>query len=385
MERFKVLQDLLNQEKCFKMICGAGNEDAAHVEKLAFIYTLAGAKILDISANVEIVKAASKGINLAFNYSRKLQINLTTRPFIMVSIGMPGDHHVRKSYIDPNKCVGCGLCAPVCPTNAIPKQFENKLNDYILLGGSFESADQNKEIVIKSLCIGCGKCSNICPKDDIISYRHSERELRELLPKCMEFGAETFELHAAVGEHEITMNEWNLVNEINPNNFNSMCLDRLNLGNLNFEYRIEEAKKISKGKLMIQADGYPMSGGKNDYNTTLQAIATADVINKKFNLRIDKKSVNKLGNKELTTTVYRDHGHHQNIYIVLSGGTNSHSKELAEKVGVRCNGVAIGTYARSVVEKFINDENFYKNDILIKEAFDAAKNLVTLNIGDINE
>jgi hypothetical protein len=164
-----------------------------------------------------------------------------------------------------------------------------------------------------------------------------------------------------------------------------MCLDRLNLGNLNFEYRIEQAKKISKGKLMIQADGYPMSGGKDDYNTTLQAISTADVINKKFNLRIDKKSVNKLGNKELTTRLYRDHGHHQNIYIVLSGGTNSHSKELAEKVGVRCNGVAIGTFARSIVEKFLNDENFFNNDILIKEAFIAAKNLVTLNIGEINE
>ena len=272
-DRYSELKEILNSGDCFKMICGAGNEDAPYVKKLALIYTLGGAKILDVSCSVKVIEHAMEGIDLAYEVSKELKIDIGARPFIMASIGMPGDHHVRKSYIDPTLCIGCRLCIPVCPTNAIPEGFTSILDTWKELGGSYGQEDQSKEIVIKDLCIGCGKCSNICPKDDIISYRHNARALRELLPKCMEAGAETFELHAAIGEDDVTKEEWRVLNEINTTNYNSMCLDRLNLGNLKLEHRIAEAVSEAGERTLIQADGYPMSGGEDDYNTTLQAVA----------------------------------------------------------------------------------------------------------------
>lgn len=378
MTRFEILRNIIQEQKCFKMICGAGNEDTIQVKKLAFVYTLAGAKILDVSANVNVVTAASEGIELAYSYSSKIGIDIGIRPYIMVSIGMPGDHHVRKSYIDPFKCIGCTLCIPVCPTDAIPKNFVKELDVFQMLNGSFDEPDSTKEIVIKDLCIGCGKCSNICPKDDIISYRHSFRELNVLLPECMLAGAELFELHAAVGEDDITLKEWELVCNINKTNYNSMCLDRLNLGNLKLEHRILEAQKISNDKLMIQADGYPMSGGEDDFNTTLQAVSCADVINKKFNMKLNKKREKDLLGKEKISAkkIYKSVNDPTVIPILISGGTNSHSKELANISGVRINGVSIGTYARDLIETFIVENDFYENDELIFGAYKAANSLV---------
>ena len=145
-ERFKILKSILDSGTCFKMICGAGNEDAPYVKKLALVYTLAGAKILDISANVNVVKHAKEGINRAFELAEEFNINIGDRPYIMVSIGMPGDHHVRKSYIDPFTCIACDLCAPVCPTDAIPKDFTRNLDLFKTLKGSFEKEDQSKEL-----------------------------------------------------------------------------------------------------------------------------------------------------------------------------------------------------------------------------------------------
>lgn len=385
-ERFLELKLLLDTNKYFKVICGAGNENPSVVEKVTTLYTLAGANVFDVSANVEIIKAAKSGIDKAFIMSRELGIIIENKPFIMISVGMPGDHHVRKSYIDPLTCIACGLCAPVCPTDAIPYDFHQKIDFFKELKGSYEKEEQEKEIVLKKLCIGCGKCSSICPKNDVIFYRHDEKELREILPECLAAGAECIELHAAITDDESITKEWKLINEINKTNYNSLCLDRLHLGNFQLENRIQKMKDLSNGNFIVQADGYPMSGGADDYNTTLQAIACADIINKKFNIKVRRKKdgVRKKINIH-TKKVWIENTDNNHVYVTISGGTNSLSRKLANQCGVRINGVAVGTYARGIVEKYLISNNFYEKDNL-QEAIKIANNLVISNIesGGIN-
>ena len=381
-DRYENLKKKLIENKCFKVICGAGNEDKEEVKKISFIYSLAGATLLDVSANPEVVRASLEGINLANEFNSKYNIGVQNKPYIVVSVGMPGDHHVRKSYIDPQTCIGCKVCIPVCPTKAIPENFVENLDYFKQLGGNFNEQNQDKEIVVKDLCIGCGKCSAICPKDNIISYRHPKNELEKLLPECIEAGAESIELHAGVSEDSLTLDEWEIIKESNPNQFNSVCLDRQNLSNFLLENRIEKIKNISKDKLIIQADGIPMSGGENDYNTTLQAIACADVINKKFNMRKNIKQKSSSGGKASISSkkIYRDSGHKLGIFILVSGGTNQKTKKLAELTNVRVNGVSIGTYARDIIHQDIKQDNFLKDKDLIISSYKKAKKLVDANL-----
>ena len=149
--RFELLQDLLARSRYFKLVCGAGNEDENEVRRLALIYTLAGANGFDVSATPSVVEACGQGIDLAYGHADQMGLEVPIRPFITVSVGMPGDHHVRKAFIIDD-CVSCDLCIPVCPTDAIPETLE----------------------IIPELCIGCGNCEAACPpKVAAIRYRHN--------------------------------------------------------------------------------------------------------------------------------------------------------------------------------------------------------------------
>lgn len=335
--RFEMMKNLLAQGAYFKLVCGAGNENAPEVQRLAWVYTLAGATAFDVSANPEVVRACVRGIDQAYAWADTLGLEIPIRPFITVSVGLPGDHHVRKAYI-VDDCVACWRCLPVCPTDAIPKDLK----------------------IIRDLCIGCGNCEAACPpKIAAIRYEHNGHALRELLPACLAAGAENIELHAAVPDDDAIMQEWQTVAGCQPDQFISMCLDRNHLSSTQMIERIRQAREIAGERLMIQADGVPMSGGRDDYNTTLQAIATADIIQKKL-IQKDRRF--------------------RGLPLLVSGGTNSLTGELARLCGVSISGVAIGTHARKVVKPFLEVDTELADPMTLKTAIGKARDLIARNV-----
>ena len=79
-KRFIEQKSIMNNGELFKMICGAGNEDADEVYKLCLVYTLAGAKAIDMSANLNVVKSAVNGVEDAEALLGKYKFESSTNP-----------------------------------------------------------------------------------------------------------------------------------------------------------------------------------------------------------------------------------------------------------------------------------------------------------------
>ncbi len=303
----------------FKLVCGAGNEDTESVKKLVYVYTKAGCKLFDLSARKEILNAAKEGAKLAG------QVDVD----YCVSIGIKGDKHIKKANINEDKCVKCGKCSNICPNDAIT---------------SFIKVDEKK-------CIGCTLCEQKC---EACAIQMVERDVdyKTILPYMVKNGVQFLELHIMGHDKTDLEKKWKVINECNPR-FASICIDRENFGNKEVLERIKEMISIRKPyTTIVQADGVPMSGGSDDFKTTLQAVAMAEVIQ----------------NAELP------------VYIMLSGGTNSKTAELAKMCGINYWGIAIGSWARKIVKPYVTANDFWENIDIQNKAVEIASELINKTI-----
>lgn len=309
-----MLKDLLDTKHCFKLVCGAGNEEAEDIKRLVYIYALAGCRFFDLSANPDVILAAKEALSLA----------RVEDAYLCVSVGIKNDPHVNKAVIDYNKCVNCGACEAVCPQGAI-----------------------HYAKVKKSKCIGCGRCWKVCSRT-AISYVSEEKDLNEVLPSIAECGIDCIEFHAMGNDEEEINSKWKYIND-NYEGILSICTSR---GKLSDEGLVERIKEMTKGRkpytTIIQADGFPMSGGDDDYKSTLQAVATAEIVQ----------------NEKLP------------VYIMLSGGTNEKTAELATMCGITYDGIAVGSYARKIVKRYTERSDFWTNSKVIEDVLEVAKPLV---------
>ncbi len=131
-----------------------------------------------------------------------------------------------------------------------------------------------------------------------------------ILSSLIEMGIDCIELHAAC-ETDIT-SQWKWLKE-NFDGLLSLCVSRAKLSDTALLKRVRECAPD-----IIQADGLAMTGGEDDYAATLQAVATAQMLQT------------------------------QPGYLLISGGTNTKTAQLAHLCGVRAHGVAVGSFARQL-------------------------------------
>ena len=313
-----MLKDLLEAKKCFKLVCGAGNEDVQEVEKLVTIYSLAGCNFFDLCAKPEIVDAAKRGLERA---------GIKEDRYICVSVGIDGDPHITKAVIDQQRCVKCGKCRQICPHEAI--------------------IELDKYKVKKERCIGCMQCAKSCPKQAIEMVSQLQ-DYDEVLPAIIEKGIDCIEFHAISTDEKDVMDKWLQINDY----FDGMLcisIDRSELGDRKLKERVRKMLGIRKPyTTIIQADGIAMSGSNDEFGTTLQAVATAQLFQ----------------NAQMSA------------YIMMSGGTNTKSIELATMCNVHPHCLAVGSYARKIVKEFLVAEDLFTNPEKLNQAVNIAKTLV---------
>jgi len=317
-----MLENLLNGRKCFKLVCGAGNEDAVEVEKLVALYALAGARYFDLSAREDVLLAAKAGLERVIPRERLGEFCLN------VSVGIKGDPHVSKALVDASLCSSCSACRAICLQKAISEG-----------AGAFT--------VNATRCIGCGVCIGVCPAGAISAYSQTT-PLEEVLPPLVKLGLDSIELHAVSDDEAGIADQWRAL-ESRFDGILSLCVDRSRLGDAQLIGRITSLIAGRKGfSTIIQADGAPMSGCDDRHETTLQALATAQIVQRA-----------KLP-----------------VFLMLSGGTNSRTAEMARLFGIEAHGVALGSYARKIVRDQIERDDFLDNPALFQEALAIARELV---------
>lgn len=309
-----MLEEYIKSNNCFKLILGANNENYEEITKLTALYSLAGCSFFDINASSQAISACKKGLE----YSKK-------EGYICISIGTKNDPHLSKCKINNKKCLNCQKCLDKCIQNAIAVK-----NDKIEI-------DEKK-------CIGCKRCYLACLNKAIDIYQ-SKADFKKVVNETKK-DADCIEFHIITPDKKEIFKKWKYLKDYDG--YLSIALNRDIFSNKETEEILFKMLEIRENKVMIQADGAPMSGGKDDYNTTLQAVSMADIIRK-------------AGIK---------------VPILVSGGTNSKTIKLANLCNIDIQGVAIGSWARKQVREFIDSEDFFENKDVFNKALNIAKAVV---------
>ncbi len=320
-------KNLLNQKRVFKLILGAANQDALEIQNMTAVYAKAGCRFFDVGADKKLIAAVKKGIEIAIPERERENYH------ICISVGTKNDPHISKCKIDENKCKDCGACNGICPNSAI-----------------FQS--NSKSQIEEKNCIGCGICKKVCSHGAITKYSIN-KNLSEILPDIINMGISCLEFHVHLDDEDDFNQKWEQINNL----YSGILSISITRGTKSDSSIINFLNFVMRNRkpytTIIQADGVPMSGSKDNFESNLQALAFADLLQKE----------------------------QFPAYLFASGGVNTKFTQLANEFEISLTGLSMGTFARNAIKEHCKRNDIFTNQLVLNEAVGIAKNIVNSTLG----
>ena len=312
------IRNALETRRFFKLICCASYRNSYFVATLADIFTQAGAHVIDVGANPELVKAARQGIQQGM-----VGADRQDEPLVMVSVGINQDVHFLRVEKDWSRCDSNGYCVNACPHEV------------------FVGSDIRLEN-----CLGCDYCVIACPTEALtLIPREPLVSIRAILESCLAAGATALEIHTGHGERAELEQLWQELLPLRSRfHLLAFSLGAHNQSPAELIQLAQDIIELAGSDIIIQADGKPISGRKGELSTLPCLELAKTLLAKKFS-----------------------------AYIQVSGGTNNLTGQLARAKAIPVHGVGMGSFARKYIDLKPSERQLPDK---IKTCIQKAKELV---------
>jgi len=132
------------------------------------------------ASDVKTVTHTSRKCVYRSGFSEIPNLNIMTNSKVVNVEGVPGNYKItvekKPRYVNETKCVGCDLCATVCPVE-VPDEYDAKLKKRKAIYMNVPAVYPPVYVIDESVCKfhECAKCVKICPTKAVELDQKSEK------------------------------------------------------------------------------------------------------------------------------------------------------------------------------------------------------------------